>query len=369
LRVECQATFRFWYLGFGHSAAPLCPHADRWYFAAMYNFAFVGCGNMANWHAEELLKVGNVKIVALVDPTPPHAENFRRKHAPDAILYESLQTLLEKPPEGGLDAVVIVTPHTLHYSQAKIALEHGVNVLVEKPMVTSTPDAYDLWRTVRQSGKLLGITFQSPYTQHFGYLAKARDEGTLGRFQAVNGWISQGWLGLTTNTWRQDPALSGGGFMYDTGAHLLNAIMWLMNDPVIEVGCFFDHLNSPVDILGTAVMKFQSGAMGSVTFAGNTPRFDNELKIFTDRYTIHTDAYGKTLRIIGKDDTTLNLDIPPGTPGTPHANFVAALEGKEPLRAPVRYGVLLSALMDAMYESGQSGNMVKVKAVPADPPS
>jgi predicted dehydrogenase len=237
---------------------------------------------------------------------------------------------------------------------------------VEKPMVTHTTDAYDLWRTVKQSGKLLAITFQSPYTQHFGFLAKARDEGTLGPFQAVNGWISQAWLPSTTNTWRQDPALSGGGFMYDTGAHLLNAIMWLMNDPVIEVGCFLDRLNSPVDILGTAVMKFQSGAMGSVTFAGNTACFGNELKIFTDRYVIHTDAYGRTLRITGKDDAALDLQLPPEEAGTPHANFVAALQGKEPLRAPVRYGVLLSALMDAMYESGQSGGIVKVKAVPSD---
>ena len=159
---------------------------------------------------------------------------------------------------------------------------------------------------------------------------------------------------------------AGGGFMYDTGAHLLNAIMWLMNEPVVEVGCFIDHLNSPVDILGTAVMKFQSGAMGSVTFAGNTPLFGNELKIFTDRYVIHTDAYGRTLRIVGKDDAVLDPQIPPGEAGTPHANFIAAMEGKEPLRAPVRYGVLLSALMDAMYESGQSGSVVKVKAVPGD---
>jgi predicted dehydrogenase len=332
----------------------------------MFNFAFVGCGNMANWHAEELLKLGKVRIVALVDPTPPHAENFRKRHAPDAILYESLQTLLEKPPEGGLDAIVIVTPHTLHYSQAKLALEHGVNVLVEKPMVTSTPDAYDLWRVVKQSGKLLAITFQSPYTQNFGYLGRIRDEGTLGRFHAVNGWISQGWLAGTTNTWRQDPAMSGGGFMYDTGAHLLNAIMWLMNEPVIEVGCFIDHLNSPVDIVGTAVMKFQSGALGSVTFAGNTPLFANELKILTDRYVVHTDAYGKTLRIVGKDDATLDPQISAGATGTPHSNFVAAMEGSEPLRAPVRYGVLLSALMDAMYESVQSGSVVKVKAVPVD---
>ena len=331
----------------------------------MFSFAFVGCGAMANWHADELLKLGNVRIVAIVDPTPPQAENFRKKHAPEAVIYESLQTLLDKPPTP-IDAIVIVTPHTLHYSQAKMALERGINVLVEKPMVTSTPDAYDLWRSVKKSGKLLGITFQGPYTPQFVHLAAARDGGKLGRIHAINGWISQAWLTRCTNTWRLDPALSGGGFMYDTGAHLLNAIMWLMNDPVIEVACFFDKLASPVDITGTAIMKFQNGAIGSVTFAGNTPTFENDLKLFTDICTVYTDAYGKKLEIFGKDHTPIDLQLLAGNTTTPHANFVAALMGLEQLLAPVRYGVLLSALMDAMYESGQTGKVVKVNPVTAD---
>lgn len=330
----------------------------------MFNVAFLGCGKMAHWHAGELLKLGNVKIVAVVDPTPPHAEEFRRRHAPDAILYESPQTLMDKPP-CPLDAIVIVTPHTLHYSQAKLALEHGINVLVEKPMVTSTHDAYDLWQTVNASGKLLAITFQSPYTHTFAYLARARDEGTLGKFSNVTGWISQDWLRLTANTWRQEPAFSGGGFLYDTGAHLLNAMMWLMNDPVIEVGCFIDNLNSPVDITGTVSVRFQNGATGSLTFAGNTPDFASELRIFTDRYTIQTDAYGKSLKVIDKDNVVFEPRIEANGPGTPHANFVAALEGKEPLAAGVRYGVMLSVLMDALYESAHTGTIVKVKPVPA----
>ena len=333
----------------------------------MFNFAMIGCGNMANWHAEELAKTGQVKITAVVDPTPPNAEGFKKRHAPDAIIYENLQTLLDKPP-GAIDAVVIVTPHTLHYSQAKLVLEHGMHVMVEKPMVTNTTDAYDLWRTVNQTNKLLAITFQSPYTPQFGHFAKQRDSGALGRILALNGWISQGWLSLSTNTWRQDPSLSGGGFIYDSGAHLLNAIMWLMNDPVVEVSCFFDHLNSPVDIVGSANLKFQNGAIASVTFAGNTPSFDNRLQLFTDTCTIHTDAYGRQLEILGKDHSPIEVKLDETASRSPHANFVAALQGHEPLRSTVRHGVLLSALMDAMYESGHTGKTIRVKPVPIELP-
>ncbi len=325
----------------------------------------VGCGAMAHWHAKELLKSGVVKIVALVDPSPPHAEDFRQQHAPDALIYESLDTLLEKPP-APIDAIVIVTPHTLHYAQAKTALERGIHVLCEKPMVTNTADAYDLWQTATRTGKLLSITFQSPHTAQFGQLRQLLDTGEIGRIYSITGWVSQGWLSATRNTWRQDPALSGGGFMYDTGAHLLNAVMWIMNDPVVEVGCFVDNRNSPVDIAGAVCMKFQNGAIASLAFPGDTPTFENDLSLFTATHTIHTNAYGHKLDIFAKDHSRFDVHIPFTGSTTPHANFIATLQGRESLRSPARFGVLLSALMDAMYESGRTGNIVKVKPVPKE---
>jgi predicted dehydrogenase len=331
----------------------------------MLNFAFVGCGNMAGWHASELLKLGEVRIAAVIDPNPAAMAAFKQKHCPAAAEYESLETLLLKAPVD-LDAVVIVTPHTLHFQQAKLALDHGLHVLVEKPMVTSTPDAYELWRAVNRSGKKLGITFQSPYTANFGYLATARDAGTLGKVHAISGWISQNWAAQTADTWRQNPALSGGGFVCDTGAHLLNSVMWLMNDPVTEVSAVLDNLDRPVDITGSATLRFQNGAVASLTFAGSTPTFENSLTLFTDRYTIQTDAYGRKLEMYGPDRTAFDPQIAPTEGGTPHGNLVAALHGREPLRAPVRYGVLLSALMDAMYQSAGSGLTVKVAPVPAE---
>jgi len=260
---------------------------------------------------------------------------------------------------------VLVTPHTTHYPQAKAALEHGVNVLVEKPMTTNSADAYDLWRTVKRTGKLLGITYQSPYTAEFGYLAAERDAGRLGKIELISGWAAQAWMKGTTGKWRQDPAISGGGFLYDTGAHTLNALMWLMNDPVVEVGCFYDKHGAPVDINGVAILKFQNGAMGNVTLAGNCPQFQTDITLFTDTMLIRTDQYGRKLEMRARDQT-----IYPHVPrlaegqGTPHANFVNALLGREPLRCPVRYGVLLSVLMDAMYESGDKQQLVTVAPVP-----
>jgi predicted dehydrogenase len=334
----------------------------------MINVALVGCGGMANWHAQQILKLSaDAKIVALVDPTPPHAQSFKEKYAQDAVVYETIETLLEKPP-GQLDAVVIMTPHTLHYGQAKLALEKGVHVLVEKPMVTSSKDAYDLWETVKRTNKLLAITYQSPYTAEFGYLAAERDAGRLGKVQTISGWVSQGWYKGTIGKWRQDPTLSGGGYMYDTGAHMLNALMWLMNDSVTEVACLYDQLDTPVDINGVGIVRFQNGAFGTIGLAGATPVFRNDITLMTDTMLIHTDQYGAKLELVGRDGKKLYPHVPPlpEGAGTPHHNFVNAILGREPLKVPVRYGVLLSVLMDAMYESARSNKIVKVKPVPTD---
>ena len=330
----------------------------------MFNFAFIGCGLMANWHAQELLRSGHVRAVAAVDPALSNARSFCQKYAPDAAVYPTLEALLADPP-ADLHGVVIVTPHTLHARLALTALDAGLHVLVEKPMVTSVADAYALWHAVVRSGKLLGITFQAPYTFNFGYLAAARDAGDLGRVQVANGFVSQGWLRLSAHSWRQDPALSGGGFLYDTGAHLLNALMWLMNDPVVDVAAVLDDRGSPVDVTGSVTMRFRGGAVAALAFAGDAEPFDSRLTLFTDRYTIDTNAYGTRLAMTGRDGHPFHPPVPFAEGrGTPHANFVDALLGRQPLAVGVRYGVLLSALMDAVYQSAAAGTAVRVAPVP-----
>src|SRR3954462_4342920 len=155
----------------------------------MINLALVSCGGMANWHAQQLKSIGDCSVVALCDTVPAQTKQFKEKYFNDAAEFESYDALLERPP-AKLDGVVLVTPHTLHYPQAKAALEAGLHVLVEKPMVTSSAHAYDLWERTKRTKKLLGITFQSPYTAEFGYLAKARDAGELGKVQLIAGWVA-----------------------------------------------------------------------------------------------------------------------------------------------------------------------------------
>jgi len=327
--------------------------------------ALVGCGGMAHWHAEVLLKIPEAKLAAFVDIDPKKTHEFRTRYAVDAKEYTSLHELLESPPTG-LSAVVLVTPHTLHFPQATAALKRGFHVLCEKPMVTAVSDAYELWKTVNQTGKRLAISFQAPYTKEYQAIRRARDSGQLGKVQLISGWLAQGWLKGTTGTWRQDPKLSGGGQMYDSGAHVLNAIMWIMNEPVVEVACMYDTLGSPVDINGVAILRFASGAMGSVVLGGNSPGWDVEVRVQTDKLQYRTGPHGGWLNVTGSPKPP-EIEIPHhDAPAafTPHGNFIRSICGWEELHCTARNGVMLSALMDAMYESAHARKPVIVKPVP-----
>ncbi|HEY1686848.1 MAG TPA: Gfo/Idh/MocA family oxidoreductase [Tepidisphaeraceae bacterium] len=331
------------------------------------NFAIIGCGGMANWHAQCLQKIDGVRVVGLCDTRPEQTKTFKEKYFPQAHEFSDYPQMLRDCPEK-IDAVVLVTPHTLHYSEAKTCMEAGVHVLCEKPMVTRSEQAYDLWRVVKQTGKKFGITYQAPYTVEYQAIKRMRDEGKMGKVQIIQGWLAQGWLKLTTNTWRQNPELSGGGQMYDSGAHVLNGMMWIMNEPVVEVACFYNKQGSPVDINGVAAFRFQSGALASFAIGGNSPGWDVELKIQTDKMQVKTGPHGGFLELIRegkKHYANVDFDERPSA-YTPHQNFVDAIEGKAELQAGVRYGVLLSALMDALYESADNQKIVKVKPVPMD---
>jgi predicted dehydrogenase len=331
----------------------------------MTRLALVGCGGHANSHAQAFSKIPEAEIVALVDTAVSRAEAFKAKYFPNAAVYDDFAKLLAAPP-AGLEGVVIVTPHTTHYAQVKAALEAGLHVLVEKPMVTRSDHAYDLWRTSLSAGRHLAIAYQAPYSAEYQCLKALRDGGRLGKVQIIQGWLAQGWLKATPNTWRQDPALSGGGQMYDSGAHVLNAMMWLMNEPVTEVACLYDACGSPVDINGVAIMRFRGGALGSVAIGGNSPGWHARVVLQTDRLQAVTGPHGGELTFSSAPELRYPHVPTSDRPAafTPQRNFVDVLRGEAEPQSPVRYGVLLSALMDALYESAAKGAPVQVRPVP-----
>jgi predicted dehydrogenase len=327
--------------------------------------AVIGCGNMAGEQIKSILQVPEAEIVALVDIRP---EAYEQKHKdllsgnPSIRTYDSLDAMLESPP-AGLRGVVIITPHTLHFEQCMKCLKHGYDVLVEKPMVTNSAHAVELKKEIERTGRHFQIAFQAPFSREFAYIREELQAGALGELQTITAHSCQGWKKNCAGTWRHDPKQSGGGQMYDTGAHLFNSIAWLVDRPVTEVFCITDNKGLEVDINAAITIRWEGNVLGSVTISGNTPNWYEGILICGDKGRIQTAIHGGRLEQWNEQGMVKYPQV--SQPHyTPVENFVHCLLGKAKPRSPVRYGILHSWLMDALYASARENKPVKLTAPP-----
>jgi predicted dehydrogenase len=325
--------------------------------------AVVGCGSMGGEQIRSISQVPSAQIVALVDILPAA---YQQKHRdllssdPRIATYDSLDAMLENPPPG-LRGVVIVTPHTLHFEQCVACLEHGYDVLVEKPMVTNSAHAVELKKKIDSTGRHFQIAFQAPFSREFAYIRQQIQAGALGELQTISAHVCQAWKKNCAGSWRHDPKLSGGGQMYDTGAHLFNAIAWLVDRPVLEVFCITDNKGLEVDINAAMTIRWEGNVLGSVTISGNTPGWQEGIVISGDKSRIGTGIHGGRLEQWNENGIVKYPQVTQ-THYTPAGNFVDCLLGKAEPRSSVRYGILHSWLMDALYASALEGKPVKLTA-------
>jgi predicted dehydrogenase len=321
------------------------------------NLAIIGCGGMSHTHGQWLSEIPEANVVALCDINKENMDRLWKTKfggRKEIRRYDSMEKMLASPPKN-LDGVIIVTPHTLHYPQAMAALDAGWNVLVEKPMVTSSAHARALADKVKKTGLLLQVSFQASYSCEFAYIRDVLKNDGIGELQTITAWSHQGWKqGVGPDVWRKNPKLSGGGQMYDTGAHLFNAIAWALDRPVEEVFCWIDNKGEAVDINAVMTIRWEGNVLGTATISGNNPGCKGRL---------HTGIHAGRLEHY---DTRGKIKYPPVTfpHYSPPKNFVLSLLGKAEPMCPVRYGILHSWLMDALYKSAKTKSAVKLTKPP-----
>lgn len=140
----------------------------------------IGTGWIAGSHMAEYKKMPDVEIVAAADLIPGKAAEFMKNWGnPDCRIYLSAHEMLEAEPD--LDAVSICTYNCQHAPCAIDALEHGVNVLLEKPFTVTVDEAIEVMRAEKKSGKILSIGFQPRFNPNMQMLKKIVESGELGK--------------------------------------------------------------------------------------------------------------------------------------------------------------------------------------------
>ena len=178
--------------------------------------AMIGCGGNSSGHARRMNGNKDVQIVGACDVNTEIATSYIDNNLPELKprpgAYDDIDKMLA---EVKADAVLISTPHTLHFEQGMKSLEAGCHVFMEKPMVTDAKDAYTIAAKVKEVGKVFVVGYNTACSANFYYLRELIRNKTLGNLELVIGYITQNWMRGTAGKWRQDPALSGGGQAYD----------------------------------------------------------------------------------------------------------------------------------------------------------
>lgn len=235
-------------------------------------WGILGCGDIAaNTFAPCLIHSPLCELVVVSRRDGEKARDFAERFGVPAW-HTSDEELLRRDD---IDAVVIATPPHVHCAQTVAAARHGKHVLVEKPMALEPAECRVMIDACRSAGVRLGVAYRRRLFPQVVKLRELLDAGTIGTVTLVRGHYS-GWMGLSPEAWRVDPAISGGGAMMDMACHRLE-VMLNLGGWVTEVMAMVDTVAHPwpVDDTGCLLLRFESGALGvHSTTLTSPPRYD-----------------------------------------------------------------------------------------------
>ena len=318
--------------------------------------ALIGAGGMARYHLPLMIETG-ADIRAVCEPSSDnYALTVKRLAEMGASAPPNEPDLARMIDKYGdeLDAVFIITPHNLHHDQAKICLEAGLDVLLEKPMVMNAREALSLIDARDRSGRHLVVAFQGGLSPQIRYTADIIASGELGELRTVTGMVWQGWKNMTAGKWRQVPEIAGGGFLFDSGAHMLNSICTLVGEDFATVAAWVDNRGTPVDVDGVVIGRLDSGALVTINGCGDCiPGLYSEIYINLTGAVIRTGMYGERLLIRREGET--DYHEVKGLPKMRGAweQFAQVRAGEIENPCPPEVGLRMARLWDAIVASAR----------------
>ena len=160
----------------------------------------------------------------------------------------------------------------------------------------------------------LVVAFQGGLSPQVRHAANLIQTGALGELLTVTGLVWQGWKESVDNTWRVVPEISGGGFMFDSGAHMLNTVCTLVGEDFASVAAWMDNRGMDVDINAAIMGRLEFGRAGHHQWLWRLhPRHGiGDICVSDRRCHVRTGVHGERLfiRRAGETATKVEVDLP-----------------------------------------------------------
>lgn len=266
-------------------------------------YALIGCGRIAVNHIKAVVN-NNLDMVAVCDIVPENIDILFDKtgYTGEPKRYTNYKTLIEENPD--IQLIAIATESGIHAEIALYCIDHGKNIIVEKPMAMSMSDAEEIIKRSNEKNVKVSVCHQNRFNVAIQQMRNALENGRFGK-------ISHGSINVRWNRnkdyyeqapWRGKWA-SDGGCLFNQCIHGIDLLRWMMGDEVEEVygvtkQQFHDYLEC--EDIGMAVVKFKNGAVG--TIEGTVNVYPQNLE-----ETLYMFGETGTVKIGGK--STNNIDV------------------------------------------------------------
>ena len=259
----------------------------------------IGCGWIAEAHLKSYLKCPDVEIVAGADLIPGKAEKFFKDNGIENVrCYLNHKEIIDNEE---LDAVSVCTYNATHAECTIYALEHGVNVLLEKPMCVTLEEAVEIRKAEKKSGKVLSIGFQPRFDENMKMVKRIVQSGELGEIYYIQtGGGRRRGIPTPYGTSFIEKDTAGIGAMGDIGCYSLDMVLNAIGypKPLTVTGYTSDFFGKNPKYMPK---KEYADVFGVDDFAAGFIRLEGGIILdFRISWAMHLDTPGDTI-ILGKD--------------------------------------------------------------------
>lgn len=248
-------------------------------------FAVVGCGRIAQRHAEHI--ASKAKLVAVCDIVHEKADALAKQYHAGA--FYKLEDMLQHAAD--FDVLSVCSPNGLHTEHSILALNAGVHVLCEKPMGLTVAECGRMIQAAEKNNRRLFAIKQNRYNPPVAAVKQLIDEGKLGKINSIQ--LSCFWNrneAYYANSWKGTKDQDG-GTLYTQFSHFVDLLYWMIGD-VDEVKAMmgnYAHQNSiEFEDTGVVILRFSNGAIGTINYTVNSyqKNMEGSLTIFGEKGTV-----------------------------------------------------------------------------------
>jgi predicted dehydrogenase len=327
------------------------------------HLGLIGTGHMAAHYANSWVSMPEVAFVALSDVNAASRRKFvdicRSAERPEPREFDDFRSMLTTCRDE-LDAIYVCTPHALHAEHGIAVVESGLDLLIEKPMVTTVAEAERLISARDQSGSTVVVAFQGALSPLIADTRQRAQAGEFGELVSVAGTIWENWSSRYEGHWKQQLDLSGGGFMFDTGAHMMNTVCLLADSDCEQVSALMNNRERSVDVVCAVAGRLTSGALLTLNAAGDGPvGCASYITFFYTRAIVRIDAWGawREVAVGGTPGIREEVEIR----NNPLKSFLAIRAGSAENLSTVEAGLRFARLWDGIKASAaKNGETVAI---------